>query len=226
MDINIIIFKTISNFIKDLSELYGKQHHPLNLYRRLIEKTSVIHEQAISKNIEIFKTFCNQNKDAITVKDTTLLKEPLIKYSDKVFIDMDTIFKLSGNDVETLEAIWKHLLAIMAYVDPSSNAKKLLKEMSQNDDNKEAKFIKNIMETVESTIDPNTVSNPMTAVTSIMSSGVFTNLVSNMQNGIESGDLDLTKLMGTVQNMMSSIGGQGELKGFDLAGMMNTMKLN
>ena len=39
-----------------------------------------------------------------------------------------------------------------------------------------------------------------------MSSGVFTELISGMNSGIQDGKLDLGKLMGTVQKMCVSIG--------------------
>ena len=40
-----------------------------------------------------------------------------------------------------------------------------------------------------------------------MSSGLFTELISGMNNGIQEGSLDLSKLMGTVQQMCTSISG-------------------
>ena len=137
---------------------------------------------------------------------------------------MKNIFELADN--ESKNVIWKHLLTITAFVDPSSNAKKLLKEMSEDSKSKgesgnEANFLSNIIEKVEKNIDPEEASkNPMAAVSSIMSSGVFTDLISNMQSGIEKGDLDLGKLMGTVQGMLGSMGGN---TGMDLSSLMSNL---
>ena len=42
----LIIFKAICNFVSDINENFGKFHKSLQLYSRLIEKTSVIHEES------------------------------------------------------------------------------------------------------------------------------------------------------------------------------------
>ena len=47
----------------------------------------------------------------------------------------------------------------------------------------------------------------MEAVASIMKSGVFAELVGGMGNGLQDGSLDLGKLMGTVQTMVTSLSG-------------------
>jgi hypothetical protein len=221
---NVVIFKTISNFVFDLSSFYGKKQRSLLLYKRLIEKTTLVHETTINKHIELFKKFCISNREAIQNQDHTKLADNFITYSEKVFIDMKNIFELADN--ESKNVIWKHLLTITAFVDPSSNAKKLLKEMSEDSKSKgesgnEANFLSNIIEKVEKNIDPEEASkNPMAAVSSIMSSGVFTDLISNMQSGIEKGDLDLGKLMGTVQGMLGSMGGN---TGMDLSSLMSNL---
>jgi hypothetical protein len=220
MDTNIIIFKTISTFIIDLSELYGKRQHSLSLYKRLISKTAIVHEKAIDKNIDIFKTFCIQNREAIQSKNETLLTNPLLKYSDRVFINMADIFKMA--DEESKEVIWRHLLTISAFLDPVSNAKKILKEMQETETgSKEENFLTGIIEKVENSIDPQATSqNPMQAVASIMQSGVFTDLITSMQTGIESGELNINKLMGTVQGMLGA--GQQQLP-FDLSSLMKQL---
>ena len=53
------------------------------------------------------------------------LVNPVLEYSDKVFINFSDIFKES--DAETSNVIWNHLLTISALVDPSSKAKEILK---------------------------------------------------------------------------------------------------
>lgn len=218
---NVLIFKAISGFIKDLSDLYGKDQHSLNLYRRLIEKTSIIHEQAISKNIEIFRKFCMSNRPSFETSDYTKLVDPVIKYSDKVYIDMSPLFAAADSD--THQAIWRHLLTISAFVDPSSNAKQLLKEMASKSDTggKEENFLSSIIEKVEQSINPDeAAANPMAAISNIMTSGVFTNLITDMQSQIESGDLDINKMLGTVQSMLGGLQGEAKTNGLDLSALM------
>lgn len=224
---NLLVFKAISTFVKDLSELYGKQHHPLSLYRRLLEKTSVIHEKAISKHVELFREFCALNREAFQHTDYKLFTNSVVKYSEKVYIDMSKVFDIA--DKESRDTIWRHLLTISAFVDPSSNAKKMLKEMSEKskmegESGKEETFLTSIIEKVEQSITPDQVgSNPMAAVTSIMSSGVFTELIQNMQSGIDSGDLNINKLLGTVQGMIGGLQENAQNSGIDISSILSQL---
>ena len=77
---------------------------------------------------------------------------------------------------------------------------------------------------------PNAVDQgfPMEAVTSIMQSGVFQELVTGMGEGLQNGDLDLSKLMGTVQNMVGNLNEDPNSNNGtnDAMNMMNTMMAN
>lgn len=225
-DTSLITFKAISNFTNCLEEVFGLDHRFLKLYAHLINKTQIAHEKPILKHIEAFRTFCVSNRDAIESKEYKKFEMKSITYSDRVYIDMDIIF--SGADRETSVIIWKHLLTISALVDPTGKAKQLLKESSKSSKNGlEANFLSNIIEKVEENVDPN--ANPMEAVTSIMQSGVFQELVTGMGEGLQNGDLDLSKLMGTVQTMVGGLSqdSDGSNKGSeDVMNMMNTMMSN
>jgi len=198
-DYNLLTFKAISKFVSELGETFGTDNHPLKLYNRLLDKTTISHDNAMKKHIEVFRNFCIKNRDCITSKNKNFVNSK-IEYSQKVYIDLNDIFK--DSDAETAGVIWKHLLTISALVDPAGKAKEILKN---NKESKEANFLSDILNKVETTVSPN--SNPLEAVSSIMSSGLFTDLISGMNNGIQDGSLDLSKLMGTVQQMCSSIGG-------------------
>ena len=115
--LNVVVFKSISNFIGDLSTLYAKRQRSLLLYKRLIDKTTLVHEHAINKNIDIFKNFCTENRKAIQEMDEKELVLEKLFYSEKVFIDMKHIFNLA--DKASKSAIWRHLLTISAFVDPT-----------------------------------------------------------------------------------------------------------
>ena len=133
-------------------------------------------------------------------------------------------------DSETKEIIWNHLLTISAAVDPAGKAKQILEENAKKGDN-EASFLSDIIGKVEKQVDPQTSKNPMEAVSSIMNSGIFTDLLGGMGNGIQNGSLDLGKLMGTVQNMVGSLTSQMQESGVgegtdgapDLSGMLGML---
>lgn len=196
----IIAFKAISDFTKELCENFVSKdkNHSLKLYEHLLNKTTLSHDKAIKKHIESFREFCVANRDAISNKNYSLLVNNKVIYSSRVYIDFSSIFKEA--DRETSNIIWKHLLTISALVDPAGKAKEILKN---NADSKEANFLSDIINKVESNVNPN--SNPLEAISSIMSSGVFNDLITGMNSGIQNGDLDLGKLMGTVQTMCSSL---------------------
>lgn len=216
-DYNLITFKAISTFIKDLADLFGSTNHSLKLYDRLISKTTLTHDVAINKHISAFRDFCITNRDAILNKNISKLDVKIIEYSSKVFVDVGQIFK--DADKETSNVIWKHLLTISALVDPAGKAKEILKK---SNDSKEADFLSNIINKVESHVKPD--ANPLEAVSSIMSSGVFNELLTGMNEGMQNGNLDLTKLMGTVQQMCASFGvDNNQPGGADAMNMINNM---
>jgi len=200
-DYNLIAFKAITTFTNELNENFGsnKQNHALKLYDRLISKTSLSHDKAIKKHIDCFRTFCVDNRDGLLSKDIKKFISSKVEYSPKVYIDFINIFNLA--DKETTEVIWNHLLTISALLDPAGNAKEILKKNKEHAT--EADFLTDIINKVENHVKPD--SNPMEAVSTILSSGVFTDLISGMNNGIQDGTLDLGKLMGTVQTMCSSL---------------------
>lgn len=205
-DIEQSTFKTIRTFITDLAEIFSSSHHELKLYERLIEKTTLKHEIAIRRHIESFRSFCVANRKSIIERSHKALTGNIV-YSDKVFIDIKSI--LDNADDDTRKVIWLHILKICAFVDPSTKAREILKENASNESN----LINEIMTKVEETVDLNTT-NPMEAVTTIMNSGIFNDLMTGMNTKLQDGSIDLSKLMGTVESLCSNIkGGEGGLAG-------------
>ena len=212
-DNNLVVFKAIANFTQALSEEFGKKQHSLALYCRLINKTTLAHDAPIKKHISSFTSFCISNRDAITSKDHTKLVDSIIKYSDKVFINMKHIFNLADSDTQSV--IWSHLLTISALVDSSSNAKEILKSLDilkECDSAEESDFLSKLMEKIESHVDPN--ATPMQAMASIMSSGILGDLIGGMNSGLSNGSLNLPKIMASVQKMITKMSSKtGNTKG-------------
>jgi len=205
-DMSLICFNAIVNFTNELVEHFSKHQRSLKLYGRLINKTTISHKESIQKHISSFHKFCVSNRDAIFSKNTNL-SVAKIEYSSRVYIDMENIIKHSDKD--SLAIIWQHLLTISALVDPAGKAKEVLKEnlASGKTSQNETDFLTNIINKVEPHVSAD--SNPMQAISSIMSSGIFTDLLGGMNSGISNGSLDLSKLMGAVQSMVGNNGGDG-----------------
>jgi hypothetical protein len=198
----LIVFNAIVNFIKDLNECFGPKNVSLQLYNRLLEKTTVSHKEAINKHIQIFTVWCSINKESILAKDNNLFINERIEYSEKVYLDFDKIFEDSDKDQKSV--IWQHILTICAYTNPEIKTKEILKK--DNSVTKEKDFLQNMIDKVEENVgDGDTLDNPMQAVASMMSSGIFNELVGSMTSGLQNGELNLSKLMGTVNNMVTSI---------------------
>lgn len=215
-DYNLLTFKAITSFVNDLSEIFSADNHELKLYQHLINKTTISHEKAIEKHIEAFTSFCIKNREAIVAKDHSKLIDD-IRYSDKVFIDIQSI--LESTDKETANVIWKHILTISAFVDPSGRAKEILRQNSSNESN----LISDIINKVEENVDLNHT-NPLDAVSSIMNSGLFTDLMVGMNSKLQDGSIDVGKLMNTVQQLCSTIGSGADGKGGgDILNLLKTV---
>ena len=203
-DFNLTIFKAITNFTNELGSIFSTRQHSLKLYCRLIKHTTISHEKSIQKHINIFRDFCFTNRNAILTKNEREFVKSTISYSDKVFINFSEIFRIADN--ETKNVIWSHFLIISAFVDPAGGAKAILKQNAANKNEtagNEDSFLLDIFNKVEQNIGTST--NPMEAVSSIMQNGVFSDLVSSMNNGFQDGSLNIGRLMGTVQTLITSI---------------------
>lgn len=205
-----MIFQAIVTFVNDLGEFFAKDSHPLALYERLLNKTTEEHTEAVEKHIAAFRKFCLDNKDNILSKTPVFTDK--IQYSPRVYIDMNEIFNLT-TDNDTRAAIWQHLLTLQALIDPHSGALSVLKSNDAKvsdhlpkieGEGEEGDFLNDIIKKVEHHVTGDT-SNPQEAIASIMSSGLITDLVGSLNNGISSGKLDLSKMMSSVQKMVGSM---------------------
>uniref|UniRef100_A0A6C0CYJ6 Uncharacterized protein n=1 Tax=viral metagenome TaxID=1070528 RepID=A0A6C0CYJ6_9ZZZZ len=229
-------FKSVCNFVKALNDVFGDRSPSLQLYSHLLEKTGLIHEDPIKKHIGLFRNFCKENELFIINKDYVSFQSmsnerATIQYSDKVFIDMKKVFTLA--DKEQLETIYNHLLTISAVLVPTSKAKKVLKEMknssSSSSDSKSrgppvdpTEFITKIFKKISENVNLDS-SNPMEMITSLMSSGVLTDIMSMMNDGMGNGSLDIPQLLSTLQSFMTMFQG---VNGGDNAGANGGMNGN
>lgn len=213
-DSSLLAFKAISTFVTELSNIFGEKQRPLKLLSHLISKTTLNHFKVIERYATIFKDFCIVNRDAILTKDSKLIKKNRIVYSERLYIDFTNIFKSADND--TKQVIWRHLLLISAHLDPESNAKQVIKSLvpsispqqkfNESGDEKEAEFVNNLMSKIEGVFGSTDASNvnPQEAIMKVMQTGLFSDIMSGLDSGLKDGSLDLQKLLGTVQGMVSN----------------------
>jgi hypothetical protein len=223
-------FTKIADFVSQLKDVVcvnDSTYHEVALYNHLLTKTKLSHKQAIQRHIELFSEFCTRNQDALINKDSRRIVYRKIIYSEKVFIDLYDILNNPSTDGETVSAIWNHLLVIQATIDPTSEARAILQNLKQSSSS-EGQFLDGFLSKIEGSIDKEKMQgDPLSAATSILQSGVLNDLVGSIDQGVKSGNLDLGKLVGTVQQMLGGLtsqgGGGGSGGGLDIGSLMGMM---
>lgn len=214
------IFNHITEFVSALNSEFGSQQRSLKLYNHLLSKVKVVQKKAIEHNIELFAVFIQKNQEAILKQDVSKLTQPCLFYSAKAYINIGDIITKHA-DADTKKIIWKHLMTIATAINPSCEAVSILKQTLEDDSN-EGKFLNSLVKKVETSIDPKNT-NPMESIAQIMSSGVITDMMKTMTEGMSEGKLDLGKLFGTLQGALSTLsggaGGNGQMP--DLSGLMS-----
>jgi hypothetical protein len=218
---HILPFKAIHTFVMSLNEEFGSRNKALRLYARLIEQTTFSHELPIRKHVQAFTQFCVNNRDAILTKNINQMNQPKIAYSDRVFINLKELFKMADADQQSV--MWQHILTISALVDSSGRAKQILKKTAKKGSAKEVNFLTDMIEKVEKNINLDQASNPFEAITQIMSSGVLTDLIGSMNQNINSGQLDMSKMFGAIQGMIGTLSKEQPEMGQMINGLMQSL---
>lgn len=207
-----LAFNTICNFIRDLNASFGNKQKSLLLYGHLIEKTGLIHIDPVKKHISIFKEFVEENQEAIEKQDKSLFKSPIISYSEKVAIDVKSVFEMSDREEE--KVIWNHLLTISAVLHPLGNAKQILKTLTDKKESSAStqsplneNFLKNIMDKIGNEVQNCDTENmnPLQMVGSLMSSGALNDIFQGLSSSLNDGNLDLNSMMSSMQSMMNNL---------------------
>jgi hypothetical protein len=225
-----IKFQAIKVFVQDLNEMYHSENHPLALYNRLLQKTTIEHTDAVGKHINAFALFCSTNNEIIL--NNGIEFKSVIQYSPKVYIDMTEIFRLVGDDTETKTTIDKHLLLIASLLDPQCGAKNKLKEITPDKSttlvhfdggSKEDDFLNDIINKVEKIVvqqDTDQLS-AQDAFSKVLNSGLVNEIVAGIGKGTASGTLDLSKMVSTLQKTISDINTESDPQINQMMNMIN-----
>jgi len=201
----VLAFKAVCNFVKALNEVFGERQVSLQLYAHLLEKTGIVHEEPIRRHVSVFKHFLKANEANWTDRSLPLVFGEL-RYSEKVWIDLQRIFQIAGKDEQ--DVIWRHLVTIAAIVDPTGPAKALLRQWSTGGgggEGKEEDFLADLLKKIMDNVDL-TSQNPMDIVNSLLSSGALNDIMGSMNEslGADAGGMDFAKLLQTIQTMMGT----------------------
>lgn len=197
------ILTGIKEFVTQLQETFGRQHRPLQLYNRLLVRTTLTNNVAINKHRKAFEFFCIKNKQAILTRDVKKLQCCKVSYSKNVYIDFGIIFKfasLLSNDAGAV--IWKHLLHISSLVTDDNDIETECKKVFVGNHN-----TPNVMGLMSSLLSDGTGNgiNLNKIMSTVQSNGILKNIISSvdMKNGsINFDKLDLDGMMNSFQEII------------------------
>lgn len=209
-------FGAIVTFIKDLWSVFAtKNITPLSLYNRLVDHIKFTDINAILKATTGFAEFFNlYGKDIFA---NTLQNIPIgtkINYGDgKVHIPIQMYIHRSEPEIR--ESIRQHLMTIVGFIQPEKIESFKTNESSSgpgsfniDTSTTEGKFIDGIMKKANSSMEGVDASNPMMATMQLFQSGIMGDMITGLQQGVGSGQMDMMKLMGMMQGAMGSMMGQ------------------
>jgi len=233
------IFTKILSFVNEYKNVFAED--PILKYYKLLKKTPVANTTAIKNHINIFKNWLTYNRDAILQKNKDNING-ILNISANVYLPIKD--SLDKADQDTTNSIFKHLLIIFLRIFPDDEAIKtalvtdVVKAKPQPPSGNEGDFLNKFMSKIENNFSETEFTDPMSATMHMLNSGIFTEMVGSMNTEMQSGNLDLTKLLGSVQGMLgnlgastnigsggieglSGLGGLAGLSGGDMSGMMS-----
>ena len=208
-------FSAIKQFVDALAEIYDKKKGvtPLGLYRRLLTfvKAEKIEEINIQKFLRGFVTFYNSYNECLVSDNLNKIPRGThISYSKNAYIDIQKFIYKARQDSDVHTQIRIHLLTIQAFLETDdAKADYLLQKVSESESlTVEDQLVNNIIQKAQTAIndlDPESVNNPMTAVSGLMKSGILTDMIVGLQNQVGTGQMDPSRLLQSMQGTMAKV---------------------
>jgi len=229
------IIECITNFISDLNDNFTSRNKPISLYNRLLSRDNTLSLDQVNKHIAVFKSFFQSNPDYIPNKK--LSSNPIIKYSDHVYVNLDKIYKKTVEEDHPI--IYNHLLTIYSLVSNNTECLELAVIPSSTEESTtvqdsiksklpstaEGDFIKSAIDLTSSISEKDMegmVGNPLEAAAKIMQGDKFSKITSDLTTKIESGEISIEGLLSTAMGMLGGLsgGGGGAAGGIDMGAIM------
>ena len=217
------LFDAFLKFVSCLDQYKGSDIKGIKLYHHLLKKITSQHGGAINRNIALVKEFLKSNEKAISSYDIAMIVQSSIKYSDKVVINVKELLEVSDTDTQSI--IWKHLLTMKIKSENTSDCTAIEQLRKLNTSSLSSPDLESIFsdQSAFSNILNSMGGSQLSAsIKEIMESPSFKNVIEEVKQKVESGEIDIPKLQ---ENFMSSgvmdaVGGMGGLGGLGgLAGM-------
>lgn len=202
------IYKSIQEFVGELAVAYPSDKG-VALYNRLLHSPHMNSGfDAIAKHISPFDIFFEKYGEKILDKD-----EPVdgakIHYNKSEKIVLDISKYLEKGDKPTRDVIKQHLRTIRIMINPSEDElrkmEESVKEMGIDTSSKEGAFIHGILDEAKGAMEGMEGDDPAMAIGSLLSSGIVQKMIGGLQQGMNTGELDMGKLFGTMQTAMGAL---------------------
>lgn len=217
-DDNLRIFKKIKSFVSELQNITSNQ--TVKNYFLFLDKTPDNHSKGVAKQVSIFQDWILANETAITQGDISALAETAIEYNKDIQIPLKAIALENESSIQ--EVILKHLQLILFLFKPSEELNVVISSQKSKVKNEE-NFLNNFMNKIEASYSNTEFTDPMQATTQLMSSNIFGELVSGLEQGVNDGSLDLMSLMGTVQGMIGALKSEDPTVAASIDSMMGSL---
>jgi hypothetical protein len=204
---NTKIFKAINEFADQLNDAFGKDNLNVNKVFRILAKTSLANRKVLTRHLVIFHEFLETNRIPILAKSHDDFIQDRIELTDRIGMNLKEIIEKA--DEPTRKVIWQHLFNIMYMYDPEDSiVKNELKQAIGESDTKENKFLMDTFtkfEDIMKTTNGEERKDPMAMMSGLMQSGFLNDMIGNINNGVNKGDLNIKGLISTVQNLLGNL---------------------
>jgi hypothetical protein len=201
------IFVKILAFLNELNKMFGDKNTNIFNYYKVCKNTPSSNQKAIKNHVTLFSNFLLPNKINIVNNDFESFNPTDIKISDKTFINFKDVFTQANKDWRP--AIFKHLQYLLYLINPEEEVKESFASNKQdNKDNgssKETQVLNNFVEKLQDNFKNNDSKNPVELGINLLKDGTFINMYQDINNSLQNGELNLDKLLGSVQNIIGEL---------------------
>jgi len=202
------IFKAITEFADQLNDVFGTENPNVNKVYRILMRTSLTNRKVVERHLIIFQSFLQLNRNAILGRSADNFTESTIELTERIKMNLKEIIQKAEEPVK--KVIWQHLLNILFLYNPEDKVVKAeLKVSISENDTKENKFLMDTFSKFEEVMkkpqEGEAQKDPMAMMGGLLQSGFLNEMIGNINNGVNKGDLNIKNLISTVQNLLGNL---------------------
>lgn len=200
------IFKAITEFADQLNDAFGKDNISVHKVYLILFKTSLTNRKVVNRHLVIFNEFLSMNRIPLLAKTHQEFVIKSIQLTERIGMNVRDIIEKA--DEPTRAIIWQHLFNIMYQFNPEDTiVKQELKMSIANNDTRENKFLKDTFSKFEDVMKSNdgTQKDPMAMMSGLLQSGFLNDMIGNINNGVNKGDLNIKSLISNVQHLLGNL---------------------